>query len=424
MSPFAFRDYRLFWAAKLLSTVAQLLLVVVIGWQVYDVARRTIAPGEAAFVLGMVGLAQFAPLVLLTLVVGYVADRVDRRHVARAAVAVESGCAMALVLVARADDGRLWPLFVVAAVLGAARAFATPALSALAPNLVPAAVLPRAIAWNSIAWQSGAVAGPLLGGLLYAVAPPLPYAVALVAFALALGALLAIRPVERPARSDARALDQIRDGLRYVRRNPVVLGAISLDLFAVILGGVTALLPIYARDILFVGPEGLGWLRAAPAVGAAAMAAFFAVGSLGRGVGRKMFVAVGVFGLATAVFGLSRDLRLSCAMLAIAGAADMVSVYVRSTLIQIHTADAMRGRVAAVASLFIGASNELGEFRGGTVTAAIGPVATVAGGGLLSVAIAIGWARLFPALWRADTLGDTPSPVIVEAIEEARPTPG
>lgn len=405
MSPFQHRDFRFFWVAKFSSTLAQMLLVVVIGWQVYDVARQSMTPREAAFILGMVGLAQFAPVILLTLVVGYVADRVDRRHIARAALAVEIGCALALAGFAAADRTNLTELFVVAAVLGAARAFAMPALSALAPNLVPPALLPRAIAWNSIGWQSGAVLGPPLGGFLYAADAALPYALAALFLAAALAALLLVRPVPLPPRSEARAVAQIREGLAYVRANRIVLGAISLDLFAVILGGATALLPIYARDILIVGPEGLGWLRAAPAAGSAVVAAFFAFGSLGRNVGAKMFGAVALFGLATMVFGLSRDFYLSMAALGVAGAADMVSVYVRSTLIQIHTPDHMRGRVAAVSSLFIGASNELGEFESGVVASLIGPVAAAVVGGAGAVVVAGLWARGFPELRRADRLG-------------------
>ena len=405
VSPFAFRDYRLFWAAKFAGTVASLLMVVVIGWQVYDLARRTMAPKEAAFVLGMVGLAQFLPLLLLNPFVGLVADRFDRRWIARASEALQLGCALVLAVGTRSGWLPLPGIFVVAALLGVARAFASPALSALAPNLVPRKVLPRAVAMNSMAWQSGAILAPPLGGYLYAAAPFAPYASASALLTFSLAALMFIRPVPRPPRASATPFAQIAEGVRYVRNNRVVLGAISLDLFAVILGGATALLPIYARDILHVGAAGLGNLRAAPAIGATATALFLARRSLGRSVGLKIFVAVGLFGAATVVFGLSRNMALSLGALAVIGAADMVSVYVRQSLIQIHTPDAMRGRVAAVSSLFISASNELGEFESGVVASAIGPVAAAVVGGAGAVLVAILWARGFPELRRADTLG-------------------
>lgn len=403
-SPFALAPFRAFWTAKLASTLAQLMMVVVIGWQVYDVARQTMEVRQAALLLGLVGLAQFLPVVLLTLPVGWVADRFDRRHIARAAVALEILCAALLAWLSLHERPSLTALFAVAALLGVARAFAAPALTALAPNLVPPILLPRAIAWNSMGWQIGAVAGPPLGGYLYAVAPHWPYAAALALLSVALVALLAIPPVARPPRSAEPPLAQVRAGLAYVRDNRIVLGAISLDLFAVILGGATALLPIYARDILMVGPEGLGHLRAAPSVGAALVAFLLARGSLGGRVGRKLLGAVAIFGGAIAVFGFSQNFWLSLGALAVAGAADMVSVYVRQSLIQIHTPDAMRGRVAAVSSLFIGASNELGELQSGLAAALIGPVAAAVAGGLGAVGIAVAWSRLFPALREADSL--------------------
>jgi MFS family permease len=424
-SPFALAPFRAFWTAKLCSTLAQLMMVVVIGWQVYDIARQTMGIRDAALLLGLVGLAQFLPVVLLTLPVGWVADRFDRRQIARAAIALEIACAAALAWLSLDARPSLPALFALAALLGVARAFAAPALTALAPNLVPPALLPRAIAWNSMGWQVGAVAGPPLGGYLYAGAPAWPYIAALALLGVALAALLAIPPVARPPRSSEPPLAQVRAGLAYVRANRIVLGAISLDLFAVILGGATALLPIYARDILMVGPEGLGHLRAAPSVGAALVAFLLARGSLGRRVGAKLLAAVAIFGGAIAVFGFSQTFWLSLGALAVAGAADMVSVYVRQSLIQIHTPDAMRGRVAAVSSLFIGASNELGELQSGLAAALVGPVAAAVAGGLGAVGVALAWSRLFPALRDADRLEDaarrmpdgaTPAPGL-----EARP---
>ena len=401
-SPFAFANFRAFWIAKLASTLGSMMLVVVLGWQVYDLARETMAPREAAFLLGMVGLAQFLPLFALTLVVGHVADRVDRRFIARVAVALELGCAAALGFLALTDAVTLPALFVVAALLGVGRAFAGPSLSALAPNLVPRAVLPTAIAWNSISWQVGAIAGPPAGAFLYAASPAAPYLAAAALFAAALVGLFAIGPVPLPPRSELSPWRSTVEGLSYVQRNKIVLGAISLDLFAVLLGGATALLPVFARDILHVGVEGLGPLRAAPAAGAALTALVLAWRPLANRVGIKMFGCVALFGVATIVFGLSTNLWLSLAALAVLGAADMVSVYVRSSLIQLHTPDEMRGRVSAVSMLFISASNELGEFESGLTAAWLGPVEAVVLGGIGAIIVTGLWAWWFPELRRAD----------------------
>ena len=401
-SPLAYRDFRFYLVARIATTVAQMSMVIVIGWQVYDIARRTMGLREAALQLGWIGVAQFLPLFFLTLVTGWAADRVDRRWIARAAVLLELACAALLGWLTWSGTVSLPALFIVAALLGVARAFASPALGALAPNLVPPEVLPRAIAMSSMAWQGGAIAGPAVGGYLYAFAPHAPYAVSAALFATALTALLFIRPVARSGMaSGVNPWAQMVDGLRYVRRNRLVLGAISLDLFAVLLGGATAMLPVFARDVLNAGPEGLGHLRAAPALGATVVALWFSFRPMRSGVGVKMFVAVGVFGLATVVFGLSRSMPLSLAMLALLGAADMVSVYVRGSLIQLHTPDDMRGRVSAVSSLFVSASNELGEAESGFLAAAVGPVVAVVGGGIGAIAVTLLWARLFPELTRA-----------------------
>lgn len=403
-SPFAFRDYRFYWLARVTTTLAGNAMVVVIGWQVYDIARRTMDTKAAALQLGFIGLAQFLPLLALTLVVGWTADRVDRRWIARCAVLLELFCAATLAFLAWQGTTTLGALFTIAALLGVARAFASPALQALAPNLVPIAVLPAAIAVSSIGWQIGALGGPVAGGFLYAHSHFLPYAVAAGLFVIAFGCLMMIRPVPRSAIEGAlNPWQQMVDGLAYVRRNRLVLGAISLDLFAVLLGGATAMLPIFARDILHVGPQGLGLLRLSPALGAVAVGLWFARFPLKREVGTKMLIAVGVFGLATVGFGLSRVMWLSMAMLALLGAADMLSVYVRQSLIQIYTPDAMRGRVGAVSTLFISGSNELGEAESGFLAAAIGPVAAVIAGGIGAVAVTILWARWFPELRRART---------------------
>jgi MFS family permease len=403
-SPFRFRDYRAFWVARLASTMANTMLVVVIGFHVYEIAREQLAMSieEASFWLGMVGLAQFLPLFLLTLLAGYVADRVDRRWIVRISLASEMLCAAGLAAMIWLQAMSLAPLFAVAILLGIGRAFAMPALGSIAPNLVPPAVLPSAIALNSIAWQVGMVAGPLIGGAAFAVSKSLPYEASAALYAVSLFCMLLLRPIPRGNAGDSHPVRAVIEGLAYVRDNKIVLGAISLDLFAVLLGGATAMLPVYARDILHVGPEGLGALRAAPAVGAASMALLLTRWPLKRRVGTKMFVAVAVFGAATMVFGWSQYMWLSLAALFVLGASDMISIYVRSSLIQLHTPDAMRGRVSAVSGLFISASNELGEFRAGLVGSVFGPVLAVVGGGALAVGVTGLCAWAFPSLRKAD----------------------
>jgi MFS family permease len=397
--PLRISAFRYFWLARLAWTIGSLAMVIVIGWQVYDIARHTMGLKEAAFRLGIIGVVQFVPLFLLTLVTGWTADRLDRRWIARGSVALELGCAAALGWLAWHQTTTLLSLYVVAALLGVGRAFAGPALSALAPNLVPREILPRAIALSSIAWQTGAVLGPAVGGYLYAYAPYAPYAVSGALFAVAFICLVAIRPVARTGLSNgSNPWAQMVEGLKYVRQNRLVLGAISLDLFAVLLGGATAMLPVFARDVLHAGPEGLGHLRAAPAVGATLTAAFFSIRPLKHGVGVKMLVAVAVFGGATIVFGFSRSMPLSLLCLALLGAADLFSVYVRQSLIQLYTPDQMRGRVGAVSSLFISASNELGEAESGFLGAIIGPVTAVIAGGVGAIAVVLLWSWWFPEL--------------------------
>jgi MFS family permease len=402
-APLRIRDFRTYWLARLASTIAQMAMVIVIGWQVYDISRETMGIRDAAFQLGLIGLVQFVPLFVLTPVSGWTADRLDRRHIARAVLALEGLCALILLVATWEGYISLPILFGVAALLGVARAFAGPALGALAPNLVPREILPNAIALSSAAWQTGAIAGPAIGGILYDVEPYLPYAFSAVLFAFSTICLFTIKPVERTALKPGSPLQQMADGLAYVRRNRLVLGAITLDLFAVLLGGATAMLPVYARDILQVGPEGLGPLRAAPAVGATLTAIFFSIRPLETNVGVKMLGSVVLFGLATAVFGFSTTYWLSLAALTVLGAADMFSVYIRQSLIQLHTPDQMRGRVSAVSTLAISASNELGETRSGFAAALIGPVAATVAGGLAAVGVTLAWAWLFPELRRART---------------------
>jgi MFS family permease len=410
--PFRIAAFRAYWLARLTTTIAQIAMVIVIGWQVYGIARETMGVKAASFQLGLIGLVQFIPLFALTLPAGWVADRLDRRYIGRAAVALEALCAAVLAWLTWRQAITLPWLFAIAALLGVASAFAMPAMQALAPNLVPRKILPRAIALSSISWQVGAIVGPAVGGYLYALAPHMTYTVAAGLFAFSVLCQFAIGPTPRSTIDRTRhPWKQMVDGLHYVRRNRLVLGAISLDLFAVLLGGATAMLPVYARDILHSGPAGLGHLRAAPAVGATLAAAWFSFRPLKHEVGVKMLIAVGVFGVATIVFGWSRSMPLSLFCLAILGAADMLSVYVRQSLIQLYTPDEMRGRVGSVSSLFISASNQLGEAESGFVAAVIGPVAQVVSGGFAAIAVVLAWAWLFPELRRARTFDVHPQPV-------------
>jgi MFS family permease len=423
-SPFHYRDYRAFWAARLASTIGSTMLVVVIGIHVYDIARASgMTIKEASFWLGMVGLAQFLPLFLLTLLAGYVADRIDRRWIVRASLSLELVCAASLAALVWTDSMSLLPLFLVAVALGIGRVFAGPALSTFAPNIVPKELLPSAIALNSIAWQAGAVIGPVLGGGAYALDVGLPYALSTGLFAIAVGAMFVIRPIPLGDAGKSHPVRAVIEGLAYVRNNRIVLGAITLDLFAVLLGGATAMLPVYARDILHVGSEGLGALRAAPAVGAALTAFILARYPLRRNVGTWMFLCVALFGVATMVFGASRVMWLSLGSLVVLGAADMISVYVRSSLIQLHTPDAMRGRVSAVSGLFISASNELGEFRAGIAGALFGPIAAVVGGGALAVVVTGICAWAFPSLRRADRFVQPDEQILAEASSKTTPDP-
>jgi MFS family permease len=408
--PLRIPAFRNFWLARLATTIAQMAMVIVIGWQVYDIARQSMSIREAAFRLGLIGLVQFVPLFVLTPISGWTADRLDRRYIARAVVSLELLCAATLFLATWGGFISLPILFSIAGLLGVARAFAGPALGALAPNLVSRDILPNAIALSSAAWQTGAILGPALGGILYDITPHLPYGLSALLFAFSVACLFTIPPIARTPLKPGTPLSQMLDGLAYVRRNKLVLGAITLDLFAVLLGGATAMLPIYARDILRVGPEGLGPLRAAPAFGATLTAIAFSIRPLKSNVGVKMLIAVVVFGAATAVSGWSTWFPLSLAMLALLGAADMFSVYIRQSLIQLHTPDEMRGRVAAVSTLAISASNELGETRSGFAAALLGPVAATVAGGIAAIGVTLLWAGLFPQLRQARTFAPPEPP--------------
>ncbi len=398
------RDFGLFWLAMLFVNVAVQIEAVTIGWQIYGLGRATLSIKESAFLVGMVGLAQFVPLFILTLWAGSLADRHSRRTIVLLSLVVEAVCVLGLVAVALETAPAFSHIFMIAALFGAARAFLSPAASALVPMLVPRADMPQAISLKSLSWQAAVIAGPWAGGLLCAVSTALAYSVAAALYVLGMGIILLMRANTTPQRQPGNQLEQIREGLSYVWNNKIIFGAISLDLFAVLLGGATALLPAFASDILGVGAEGFGLLRSGPAVGALLMAVALSRWPLKQRAGTRMFWAVGAFGLATVVFGLSKSMPLSLLALAVLGAADMVSVYVRQTLVQIVTPDHMRGRVSSVSGLFISGSNELGEFESGVVSRFIGPVGAAVFGGLGTIAVTGLWAWMFPALRKADRL--------------------
>lgn len=409
--PLRIPDFRAFWCSRLAGTVGTSAQAIIIGWQVYGIARQTMDIRQAAFLLGMMGLAQFLPLFLLTPLVGLAADTVDRRWIVRLTT-------LLLVLVSAMLGALTWAgaltlpaLFGAAVLLGVARAFSGPAYSALAPNLVPRESLPTAIAISSIAWQVGTIAGPSLGGLLYAIHPDIAYACVSGLYLIALAGIFLIGKVQQPpVERDRHPMARILDGFAYVKRNRLVQATITLDLFVVLLAGATALLPIYARDILHVGATGLGVLAAGMGIGAATTALWFSFRPMRHDVGRKMLLAVIVFALAILTFGVSRNFLLSLAALILAGGADMVSVYVRSSLIQLHTPDAMRGRVNAVSQLTISASNELGEAESGLMASLLGPVGAVTFGGVAAIVITLLWSRLYPELKLAKTFDPPEAP--------------
>ncbi|MBJ7437559.1 MAG: MFS transporter [Sphingopyxis sp.] len=405
-SPLSFPDYRYYWLARFTAVMATMAMVVVIGYQLYDTARTDYGMSirEASFQLGLLGLVQFVPLAILTPVAGWVADRFERRRVAIFANMIDLAIAVLLGWFTWTDALTLPLLFGLAAMHGVARVFVGPAMSAIAPNIVPPAVLPRAIAMSSIAWQSASVVGPAAGGLIYAAHPASVYVFAAILLAVSAFTISRVRPVLPPPTEVRRhPLREMADGLQFTWRERFLLGTITLDLFAVILSGATALLPVYARDILQTGSEGLGFLRAAPAVGAAVVALGLAFRPIERNVGVKMLWAVAVFAAGTVAFGLSTNFLLSLGLLVIMGAADMFSVFVRGTLIQLNTPDHMRGRVSAVSGLAISASNELGEMRAGSMAAVFGPIPAVVFGGVAAIGVTALWAWLFPELRRART---------------------
>ena len=399
----ACRDFMRLWWARLAGVGASQMLLVAIGWQMYDLTG-------SAWDLGLVGLLQFLPALALVLVAGHVADRFHRARIVAWCVGAQGIVALALAAAPFDALSQRTLLLLLSVVLGAVRAFQMPAQQALVPLLVPATLLSRAMAFSSAGLQGAIIAGPALGGFVYVAGAPVVYGSCAALFFIAAGLCLRIRHANPPP-AEPMSLDTLLAGVRYVQQNKVVLGAISLDLFAVLLGGAVALLPIFAKDILQVGPWGLGLLRGAPALGALAVSIALTRWPIARHAGAKLFAAVAVFGLATLVFGLSTSFPLSMAALAVTGAADMVSVVVRQTMIQLETPDEMRGRVSAVASVFIGASNQLGEFESGATAALLGPVGSVVLGGAGTLLVAALWWRWFPGLARRDALVDDGAPM-------------
>ena len=385
------------WSARLLGTAGTQMLMVAVGWQMYDLTG-------SAWDLGLVGLYQFLPALLLTLVAGHVADQFHRARIVASCLLMQMAVGLVLLLSTHEAWVSRGLLLGLSVVLGMGRAFQMPAQQALTPMLVPPVMLPRAMAFSSAGTQAAIIGGPALGGLIFVAGASAVYAVCVALFALGSLLVFLVRYQRVVAARAPVTLDTVLAGVRFIWAQKPVLGAVSLDLFAVLLGGAVALLPIFAKDILHVGPWGLGLLRSAPAVGALTMSVALTRWPIERRVGRTLLSAVGVFGLCMVVFGLSTSLWLSMVVLAISGAADMVSVVIRQTLVQLETPDEMRGRVSAVNSIFIGASNQLGEFESGVTAALLGPVGSVVLGGVGTLAVALLWIRLFPSLARRDSL--------------------
>jgi MFS family permease len=405
-SAFRHRDFAVFWVALVTEAFALSMALVAIGWQVYSVRENPLD-------LGLVGLAEFLPLVLLALPAGQLADRIPRRTLLVCMVSLDIVVLAGLLAVTIAGADQVWPFFALAFLLGVGSAIGAPAGRALTPSLVPQEILLSALAQRSIAFQLSLVAGPAVGGLLFAVRAELVYAVGIGLSLITLACFLMLRGGRAPAAEGVEGLDAVLAGVRLIRRTNVLLGAISLDLFAVLLGGAVALLPIFAKDILEVGPTGLGFLRTAPAIGSFLAALWLARRPISRRAGPTLFLVVAGFGACMIVFGLSRAMWLSMLALALGGALDMVSVVLRSTILPLVTPDEVRGRVTAVEMVFISASNELGAFESGVAAALIGAVPAVVVGGVATIVVAGVWWRLFPSLARVDRLDDL-QPVAVE----------
>lgn len=391
LSAFRHKGFAAFWMANILTGLALQMQTVAIGWQVYDLTRDP-------FNLGLVGLTQFMPALLLVLVTGSAADRYSRRMILALAAAVKAICAGLFLLLALRGAADVWPMFAILVLFGAARAFHNPARQSFLPNIVGAEDLSSAIALTTTSNQAAIIIGPLLGGLLYGLAPGAAYGSTACFLLIAVVLYLTVPSAGRAIGAQSKSWATLLGGIAYIRRTPVVLGAISLDLFAVLLGGATALLPVFARDILDVGPTGLGLLRSATAMGAIAVGVLLVIRPIQDRAGWIMIATVVLFGLATAVFAFSTTLWLSVVALFVMGGADMVSVNIRQILVQLWTPDDLRGRVTSVNAVFIGASNEVGGFRAGTMAALIGPVGAVGIGAAGILAVTALWVRLFPQL--------------------------
>lgn len=389
------RPFLAFWLARVCTASAFQMLTVAIGWHLYQLTSNVLD-------LGLVGLVEFAPRVLFMLHTGHVADRYDRRRVAAICQLLQGLVALTLVLCSLNDSVTRNLIFLMAFCLGSARAFEMPTTQALLPNIVPAGLFPRAVAASASAMQAATIVAPALGGFLYALGSVWVYAPSAVLYLLAIGLVSSLPAREGLNKAGKATLDSLLAGIRFIRSRPDILGAISLDLFAVLLGGATALLPVFARDILLTGPWGLGMLRSAPAVGALLMSFWLSRFPIERNVGRIMFAGVGVFGVATIAFGLSTSFWFSLAVLAVLGAADMISMVIRGAFVQLETPDEMRGRVSAVNGLFIGASNQLGEFESGATAHWFGTVPAVVLGGVGTLVVCGTWIKLFPSLAQRD----------------------
>jgi len=390
-------NFRNYVASRFLTTFAIQMQSVAIGWQVYEATGNPLD-------LGLIGLAQFLPFFVLILPAGQIADRMDRRLILMLCYAVEAGCAIMLLLLSLNGISQVWPVFAVLVLFGSARAFSQPTQQAITPNLVPIVAFPNAIALNSGLSHIARIAGPAAGGILYILGPDIVYGAVALILATSVLMMLQVRLPKVIRAKEPATWHTVFEGLRFIKSRPMILGAITLDLFAVLFGGIVALLPAYASDILNTGPEGLGLLRTAPALGAATTAALLAFHPVVRNIGKWLFASVAIFGVAIVIFGLSEIFLLSLGALIIMGASDMVSVYIRHMLVQLATPDEIRGRVSAVNSVFIGASNELGDFRAGVTAAWLGLIPSVVIGGAVTLAVAGVCMRMFPELSRMDRL--------------------
>ena len=391
------RGFHFFLWTRGLSTMGNQMVLVALGWQMYDLTSST-------WDLGLVGLAQFVPTLLFTIPAGQLADRVDRRLVLSLAIVVQLFASVLLAWGSATGFVGRDVIFIASVGLGIARAIQAPAQQAIVPALVGSGDLARAMAMSTAAMKFAVVAGPALGGFIYVAGPAVAYGVCAAIFVVSIACAFAISKVQVKKAKEPVSLRTVFAGFAFMKTQPVVLGAISLDLFAVVLGGATALLPVYARDILQTGPWGLGLLRAAPAIGALVMALALTRAPMDRHVGRRLFTAVAIYGASILVFAFSTHFIVAMVALAVSGAADMVSIVVRQTLVQLETPDDMRGRVSAVNATFISASNQLGEFRAGATATWLGPVGSVVLGGAGTLLVVVLWIRLFPQLARRDKL--------------------